>query len=570
MAAYQEPIAARDNDQGPAAKQAELVNLKAWRVLQEHYSEVASLHMRDLFERDPGRGERFKLSCCELLLDFSKNRITERTVGLLVDLAREAGVEEWRARMFGGEKINWTEGRAALHVALRNRSDRPIEVDGKDVMPDVSSVLDKMRDFTEEVRSGRWRGYTGKPIRDVVNIGIGGSYLGPLMAVRALNPYAQTGPAVHFVSNVDAADISDTLERLDPETTLFIVASKSFTTQETMTNAHTARQWLFDSGIAKEGIASHFVAVSTNAQDVAEFGIDTSHMFEFWDWVGGRYSMWSAIGLPIALAIGMDRFEEMLEGAFEMDQHFLEAPLEANMPVILALLGIWYINFFDMRSHAVLPYSDRLAHFMDYLQQLDMESNGKRVRRDGSRTSYATGPIIWGGPCTDSQHSFFQLLHQGTNMVPADFIAAVESPDGYREHHRILLSHFLAQTEALMKGRTMAEARAQLEQQAKAPEEIDALAPHLVMDGNRPTNSVLLAELTPRTLGSLVALYEHKVFVQGVIWGINSFDQWGVELGKRLAGNILSELSATAPPELDHDGSTNALIDRLRKTTAHR
>jgi glucose-6-phosphate isomerase len=470
--------------------------------------------------------------------------------------------------MFLGEKINFTEDRAALHVALRNRRQRPIRVDGEDVMPGVHAVLDKMRAFTEDVRTGRWKGSSGKAITDVVNIGIGGSYLGPLMAVRALRPYAGSGPSIHFVSNVDAGDIVDTLAPLDPESTLFIVASKSFTTQETMTNANTARQWLLDNGMGRRAIASHFVAVSTNEKEVAEFGIDPENMFEFWDWVGGRYSMWSAIGLPIATAIGMDRFEQMLEGAYAMDEHFLETPLEANMPVIMAMLGIWYINFFGMHSHAVLPYADHLAHFVDYLQQLDMESNGKHVLRDGSSASYATGPIIWGGPCTDSQHSFFQLLHQGAEIVPADFLAPIEPSYPHEEHHKILLSHYLAQTEALMRGRTLEEARRQLAKGDLPKAHADRLAPQLVMDGNRPTNSILFTKLTPRLLGALVALYEHKVFVQGVIWRINSFDQWGVELGKQLAGRILYELSGGVPPTLDHDGSTNALVTRVRTATA--
>lgn len=518
--------------------------------------------MRALFEDDHERFDRFSLTCGDLLLDYSKNRITQKTVQLLLALAGDVRLEEFRDRMFNGEKINTTEDRAVLHVALRNRTNRPIVVDGKDVMPMVNGVLAQMKTFTDDVRQGRWLGITGGQITDVVHIGIGGSYLGPLMAVEALKPYAD-GPNIHFVSNVDGSEISGILGSLDPRSTLFIVASKSFTTQETMINARTARRWLLEATGHDDAIAKHFVAVSTNVDGVTDFGIDPRHMFAFWDWVGGRYSLWSAIGMPIALSIGMDGFEELLLGAHRIDEHFRTAPLEKNMPVLLGLLGVWYGNFFNAATHAVLPYDTRLARFIDHLQQLDMESNGKGVTREGERVASSTGPIVWGQPGTNGQHAFYQLLHQGTRLVPADFLAAAESHDSLKEHHQVLLSHFVAQTEALMKGRTPTESRAQLEDAGRTPEEIDRLVPHLVFEGNRPTNTLLFQKLTPRVLGALTALYEHKVFVQGVIWRINSFDQWGVELGKHLAGKVLKDLSSSHDIS-PHDSSTMSLIARLR------
>jgi glucose-6-phosphate isomerase len=467
-------------------------------------------------------------------------------------------------RMFSGERINSTEHRAVLHVALRNRSNRPIEVDGRDVMPGINAVLEHMRDFVARVRDGQWRGYTGKVITDVVNIGIGGSDLGPAMVCEALQPFAGDRIGVHFVSNVDATDITETLARVEPDTVLFVIASKTFTTQETMTNADSARRWFLASGASEADIARHFVAVSTNHQAVAGFGIDTANMFEFWDWVGGRYSLWSAIGLPIALYLGMDRFEQLLDGAHAMDEHFHAAPYEENLPVIMAMLGIWYANFFDAGTHAILPYDQYMARFPAYLQQGDMESNGKRVTRAGREVDYATGPIIWGEPGTNGQHAFFQLLHQGTRLVPCDFLAPMRSQNPLGLHHDILIANCFAQTEALMLGKTSAEVRQELQNEGLAEDAITALLPHKVFPGNRPTNTLLFDELDPRTLGMLIALYEHKIFVQGVIWGINSFDQWGVELGKQLAGTILPELRQSGPVD-GHDSSTNSLIGHYRK-----
>lgn len=536
-----------------------LTRSPAWRALKAHHREMARVHMRDLFARDPERFARFSLRLDDLLLDYSKNIITERTMALLFDLARQEGVMEQAARMFAGEKINFTEGRAVLHVALRNRSNRPILVDGQDVMPKVNKVLDHMRQFCDQVRSGAWRGYSGKPISDIVNIGIGGSDLGPVMATEALKPW--WGPLKpHFVSNVDGTHLAETLKTLNPETTLFIVSSKTFTTQETLTNARSARDWLLTAAENEKAVARHFVAVSTNAGEVKKFGIDTRNMFEFWDWVGGRYSLWSAIGLSIALTIGMDAFESMLAGAHAMDEHFRTAPLEHNMPVILALLGIWYTDFFGAETHAVLPYDQYLHRLPAYLQQLDMESNGKRVRRDRKPVDYATGPVLWGEPGTNGQHSFYQLIHHGTRLVPADFLAPIESHNPLGQHHLILLSNFFAQTEALMRGKTEEEARAELEATGIRGRRLKQLLPHKVFPGNRPTNSILFQKLDPPTLGKLIALYEHKVFVQGVIWNINSFDQWGVELGKQLAQKIQAELAGPAPVS-SHDSSTNGLIN---------
>ncbi len=543
---------------------SDLTRSQPWQALKAHQETLSSTHLRDLFAADPKRFDAFSLEACGLLLDYSKNRITAETLALLTGLARHAGIEGWRDKMFAGDKINFTEGRAVLHTALRNRSGRPVMADGADVMPEVRRVLGKMREFSERVRSGEWKGHTGKPITDVVNIGIGGSDLGPAMACLALAPYAQPGLHAHFVSNVDGTQMAETLKRLDPATTLFIVASKTFTTQETMTNAATARAWLLAQAPDETAVSRHFVAVSTNAKAVAQFGIDTEHMFEFWDWVGGRYSLWSAIGLPIAVYVGMDNFEALLAGAFEMDEHFRSAPLEANMPAILALLGVWYANFWNAHSHAVLPYDQSLARFPAYLQQLDMESNGKRVDRNGEPVDYTTGPVIWGEPGTNGQHAFYQLIHQGTRLVPADFIAPIESQHPLGEHHAILLSNFFAQTEALMKGKTGAEARSELETAGMQGAALEQLLPHKVFPGNSPTNSILFQKLDPKTLGALIALYEHKVFVQGMIWNLNSFDQWGVELGKQLAQKILPELGGDTSVA-SHDSSTNGLINYFKR-----
>jgi glucose-6-phosphate isomerase len=532
----------------------------SWRALKDHWQEVSPLQMRQLFAADPDRFERFSLSLEDILFDFSKNRITARTLQLLCSLARETGLEEKRERMFAGETINCTEGRAVLHVALRNRSDRPMPVAGKDVMPQVRGVLQQMGRFCEEVRSGRWLGYSGRPISDIVNIGIGGSDLGPLMVTEALKPYGQKGLRVHFVSNVDASHLVETLKQLDPATTLFLIASKTFSTQETLTNAHSARDWLVRAAGDESAVARHFVAISTHAERVRQFGIDPQNMFEFWDWVGGRYSLWSAIGLSIALYVGMERFEELLAGAHGVDEHFRQAPLEKNIPVIMGLLGIWYANFFGAESHAILPYDQYLHRFPAYLQQGDMESNGKRIRCNGQPVQWSTGPVIWGEPGTNGQHAFYQLIHQGTRLVPTDFLAAMESHNPLGRHHAILLSNFFAQPEALMKGRSEEEARQEMQVAGLEAGEIERLLPHRVFPGNRPSNSFLYRKLTPRTLGALIAFYEHKIFVQGAIWDINSFDQWGVELGKQLAGAILPEL-AGSEKVASHDVSTNGLIN---------
>lgn len=542
----------------------QLTQRSAWQALAQHAREMQKVHLRELFRQDPERFQRFSLSCEELFLDYSKNLVTAETMAKLLDLAREAQVPAWTECMFKGEKINVTENRAVLHVALRNRANTPIFVDGKDVMPAVNAVLAHMRAFSESVRSGKWRGHTGKPITDVVNIGIGGSDLGPVMATEALKPYGKAGLNVHFVSNVDGTHITETLKRLDPASTLFIVASKTFTTQETLVNAEAAKEWLLQAMGEEAAVARHFVALSTNAKEVARFGIDTQNMFVFWDWVGGRYSLWSAIGLSIALYIGMDNFEAMLAGAHVMDQHFRSAPLEQNMPVVMALLGIWYNNFFGAQSHAVLAYDQYLHRFAAYLQQADMESNGKRTTRDGETVDYSTGPVLWGEPGTNGQHAFYQLIHQGTKLIPCDFIAPMSSHNPVGWQHEILLSNFFAQTEALMKGKTADEVRAELQSQGLSGEALERLVPHKVFPGNKPTNSILLPQLTPHTLGMLIALYEHKIFVQGIIWNINSFDQWGVELGKQLAKAILPELADDAPVD-GHDVSTNGLINHYKR-----
>jgi glucose-6-phosphate isomerase len=531
---------------------------QAWKKLEAHFQQVKNLHMRDLFEADPQRFERFSLRCGDLLLDYSKNRITEATLQLLFELAGECDVGGWTQRMFSGGKINFTEQRAVLHTALRNRSNIPVLVDGEDVMPGVNAVLAHMRSFSEAVRSGDWTGYTGKRITDVVNIGIGGSDLGPVMVTEALRPCA--GPLnVHFVSNVDGSQIHDTLGRLEPETTLFLVASKTFTTQETLVNAHTARRWLLQEARDEAAVARHFVALSTNAAAVEAFGIDTANMFEFWDWVGGRYSLWSAIGLSIALYIGMDQFENLLAGAHAMDQHFLNSDTAHNLPVVMALLGIWYHNFFGASTHAVLPYDQHLHRLPAYLQQADMESNGKRVDRNGVPVDYTTGPVVWGEPGTNGQHAFYQLIHQGTRLIPCDFLAAANAPHSLTRQQRILFSNYIAQTEALMRGKTADEARAELAAGGLSGEALEALLPHKVFPGNRPSNSLLYPRLTPYMLGMLVALYEHKIFVQGIIWNINSFDQWGVELGKQLAKVIQKEMDSGESGE-GHDASTRGLL----------
>ncbi len=537
-----------------------LLESPAWKALEAHYKKIEPMQMRDLFEQDPKRFEKFSLTFNDILLDYSKNRITEETRSLLLALAEEADVKGWTEKMFAGEKINLTENRAVLHVALRNRSNRPILVDGKDVMPGVNAVLEQMARFCHAVRKGEWKGYTGNVITDIVNIGIGGSDLGPVMVTEALKPYGKADLAAHFVSNIDGTHLAETLKGLDPETTLFIIASKTFTTQETLTNAHSTRAWFLNKAGDEAAIAKHFVAVSTNAEAVGRFGIDTRNMFEFWDWVGGRFSLWSAIGLSIALSIGMKNFDSLLAGAHEMDEHFRTAPLDQNVPVILALLGIWYNNFFNAQTHAILPYDQYLHRFPAYLQQADMESNGKRVNRQGEVVDYSTGPIIWGEPGTNGQHAFYQLIHQGTKLVPADFLAPMETQNPMGEHHKILLSNFFAQTEALMKGKTQDEARAELVASGKDPEAAEELLPHKVFEGNRPTNAIFFKKLDPRTLGALIALYEHKIFVQGIVWQINSFDQWGVELGKQLAKAILPELEGD-DEATTHDCSTNGLIN---------
>lgn len=536
----------------------------AWQALSRHHRNMAGIHMRKMFADDPRRFDKFSIQWRDILLDYSKNRITEETMTLLYSLARQSGVEEWRERMFAGEKINFTEDRAVLHTALRNRSGKPVLVDGVDVMPGVLEVLGKVKKFSDRVRNGEWRGYTGQPMTDIVNIGIGGSDLGPVMVIEALKPYVKSELRLHFVSNIDGTHLAEVLKRVRPENTLFLVASKTFSTQETMTNASSARKWLLDSAGDLSAVAKHFVALSTNTDEVRKFGIDTDNMFGFWEWVGGRYSLWSAIGLSIAIGIGYERFEELLTGAYEMDEHFRTAPLEENIPVILALLGLWYNNFFDAQTHAILPYDQYLHRFAAYFQQGDMESNGKFVARDGSVVDYSTGPVIWGEPGTNGQHAFYQLIHQGTKLIPSDFIAPVESHNPIGDHHEILLSNFFAQTEALMKGKTSNEARSELERAGLKGGELTNLLPHKVFEGNRPTNSILVQKITPRTLGSLIAMYEHKIFVQGIIWNINSFDQWGVELGKQLAKAILPEIRQNETVST-HDASTNGLINYCRR-----
>ncbi|MDD4929978.1 MAG: glucose-6-phosphate isomerase [Gallionella sp.] len=536
----------------------------AWQALSAHYATIEPSHMRQMFEDDPARFDKLSVKFGNLLFDYSKNRVTEETMQLLVKLAEQAGLPAYIERQFEGEKINSTEQRAVLHTALRNRSNRPVFVDGQDVMPDVNRVLALMRAFSDAVRSGRHTGHTGRAITDIVNIGIGGSDLGPLMVCEALKYCASTNLRVHFVSNVDATHLAETLKKLDAATTLFVVSSKTFTTQETLTNARSARAWLISHLADEAAVAKHFAAVSTNLKATAAFGINPDNVFEFWDWVGGRYSLWSAIGLPIALFVGMDKFEELLTGAHAMDEHFRTTPLRQNIPVLMGMLGIWYGNFFGASSNAVLPYDQYLHRFPAYLQQLDMESNGKGVDRCGIPVDYDTGMAVWGEAGTNGQHAFYQLIHQGTRMIPADFLAPMHSQNPVGDHHAILLANCFAQTEALMIGKTSDEARAELAAQGLPAEALEALLPHKVFPGNKPTNTLLFDRLDPYTLGMLIALYEQKVFVQGIVWNLNSFDQWGVELGKQLASKILPELLDESV-NARHDPSTSRLIDYYRK-----
>jgi len=537
-----------------------LTTSKAWIALQTHYNETKNDSIREAFKNDPDRFNKFSINFNEILFDYSKNRISEDTVSLLLELANYADLKSKTKALFSGEKINSTEHRAVLHTALRNRSNLPIYVDGQDVMPDINKVLNKMRSFCESVRSGQWKGYTGKAITDVVNVGIGGSGLGPKMVSMALTPYSSNSLKVHYVSNIDQTNIIEVLKSLSPETTLFIIASKVFNTQETMMNAKSAKRWFLETAKDPETVAKHFVAISTHAKNVSDFGIDTDNMFEFWDWVGGRYSLWSAEGLSIALYIGMDNFEELLQGAYEADCHFFDTPYEQNIPVIMGLLGIWYNNFYNVESHALLPYDQSMRYFADYFQQGDMESNGKGIDLQGEKVDYNTGPIIWGQPGTNGQHAFFQLIHQGTKLIPCDFLAAANSHYKLPEHHDILISNYLAQPEALMNGLTAEEVKLKL-----SPEEQTdtLLVASKVFEGNKPSNSFLFKKMTPKTLGSLLAFYEHKIFVQGAIWNINSFDQMGVELGKVLAGVILPELK-NDEVITSHDSSTNALINKYK------
>lgn len=556
-----------------AAKTTGLTSTAEWKALQKHFDKTGSkLLIRDLFKQDPERFKKLHLILKneigegDFLLDYSKNRVTQETLGMLFSLARARGVEAARDRMFNGDKINFTEDRAVLHIALRNRSNKPIVVDGEDVVPLVNGVVDKMCQFSDRIRSGEWKGFSGETITDVVNIGIGGSDLGPYMVTEALKPFNKGGPRVHFVSNVDGTHIAKTLECLQPKNTLFIIASKTFTTLETITNATSAKNWVLKAaGGDMRAVAKHFVALSTNEAKVTAFGIDKNNMFTFWDWVGGRYSLWSAIGLSICVNLGGDNFLSLLSGAHHVDNHFKQAPLEENIPVVLALLGVWYNNFFGAQSHGLMPYDQYMHRFAAYFQQGDMESNGKYVTRSGDRVDYSTGPIVWGEPGTNGQHAFYQLIHQGTKVIPCDFIAPVQTHNPVSDglHHEILLANYLAQTEALMLGKTRAEAQKELEGEGHPQKRIDEILPHKVFEGNRPTNSILVKKMTPFNLGCLIAMYEHKIFTQGVIWDINSFDQWGVELGKQLAKIIQPELRGPEPIT-SHDSSTNGLIGFIK------
>ncbi len=536
----------------------------AWTELQQHYNnDMKQARLRELFAGDPDRFKTYSIQYNDILFDYSKNIITGKTMQLLLQLAAQCRLPEAIKALFGGEKINETENRSVLHIALRNLSGTPVYSEGKDVMPDVLRVLQQMKQFAAKIHSGEWKGYSGKKIRYIVNIGIGGSDLGPVMITEALKPFWVPGMQPYFVSNVDGTHIAETLKKVNPEETLFLVASKTFTTQETMTNALTARKWFLDAAKDEAQVAKHFVALSTNEKDVVKFGIDKANMFEFWDWVGGRYSLWSAIGLSIVLTIGYDNFEQLLRGAHETDNHFAQTPPEKNIPVLMALLGLWYTNFFGAQTEAILPYDQYMHRFSAYFQQGNMESNGKYVSRTGERVSYSTGPVIWGEPGTNGQHAFYQLIHQGTLLIPCDFIAPAISHNPIADHHPKLLSNFFAQTEALMNGKTPAEAKAELEKAGMKEDAIAKLLPHKVFEGNRPTNSFLVKKITPFTLGQLVALYEHKIFVQGITWNIFSFDQWGVELGKQLAGKILPELENDATIGT-HDASTNGLINAYK------
>ncbi|MDN3688942.1 glucose-6-phosphate isomerase [Cyclobacterium jeungdonense] len=534
---------------------------KAWKALKE--ASKANIHIKKLFQDDAKRFEKYQVRFKDILLDYSKNRIDDPIRQSLLDLAEQTELKTAIEAMFTGKLINGTENRAVLHTALRNRSDAPVYVDGKNVMPEINKVLERMRVFSEKVSKGVWKGYTGKPIESLVNIGIGGSDLGPVMVTEALKPYQHPHIKTYFVSNVDGSHITEALKEVNPETTLFFIASKTFTTQETMTNAHTARDWFLENAHDKEEVAKHFVALSTNGNAVREFGIDLNNMFEFWDWVGGRYSLWSAIGLTIACSVGFDNFRKLLEGAHAMDTHFRQEPFEQNIPVLLALIGIWNTNFLGAASEAILPYDQYMHRFPAYFQQGNMESNGKCINREGKQVDYSTGPVIWGEPGTNGQHAFYQLIHQGTQLVPCDFIAPAHTHNPLGDHHLKLMSNFFAQTEALMNGKSLEEVQQEMEKEGKAPEIIDKIAPHRVFEGNRPTNSILVRKINPATLGALIAMYEHKIFVQGAIWNIYSFDQWGVELGKVLAKSILPEL---ASPETvsGHDASTNGLINAFK------
>ena len=540
-------------------------NTQAWLLLKRHHEdEMQRTHLRDLFAQDADRFQKFSIKFGDILFDYSKNIITPKTLHLLLQLAEECKLKEATEQMFSGEKINETEGRAVLHTALRNFSGNPVVTDGKDVMPDVQRVQAQMKEFCSNVHSGKWKGYTGKKIKYIVNIGIGGSDLGPVMVTEALKPYQVKDIQTFFVSNVDGTHIAETLKKVKPEETLFLVASKTFTTQETMTNAHTAREWFLAAAKNEAHVAKHFAALSTNEKEVVKFGIDPKNMFEFWDWVGGRYSLWSAIGLSIALTIGYNNFEELLKGAYAADEHFRTTAFDKNIPVIMAVIGLWYTSFKGAQTEAILPYDQYMHRFAAYFQQGNMESNGKSTDRNGNQVHYSTGPVIWGEPGTNGQHAFYQLIHQGTLVIPCDFIAPAISHNAISDHHPKLLSNFFAQTEALMNGKTEKEAKAELAQSGKTDEEIKKLVPFKCFDGNRPTNSILVKQITPATLGSLIALYEHKIFVQGILWNIFSFDQWGVELGKQLANKILPELTGN-DAVTSHDSSTNGLINAYKQ-----
>lgn len=533
--------------------------------LRNHFNDIKNVKMRDMFKKDKNRFEKFSIRYDDILFDFSKNLINEKTINLLVDFANKSNLKVAIDNMFAGEKINFTEKRAVLHTALRNLSKSPVIFEGKDVMPEILAVKSKMKAFADRLHNGEWKGFTGKPIDTIVNIGIGGSDLGPAMVCEALKTYAKSNMNAYFVSNVDGTDIYETLKKTNPETTLFLIASKTFTTQETLANANSAKSWFLNqNNTTATDIAKHFIALSTNKEAVINFGIDSENMFEFWDWVGGRYSLWSAIGMSIALYLGYENFEKLLLGAYQIDVHFNETDFTKNIPVIMALLGFWYQNFFNTKTHAVIPYEQYLNRFPEYLQQLDMESNGKRITKKGENVDYSTGAVVWGTAGTNAQHSFFQLIHQGTQIIPTDFIAGVRSNNDFGEHHKLLLSNFFAQTEALMKGKDEDEVRKELIKSDMNENEIAEILPHKIFPGNKPTNSILYNKLTPQTLGALIAIYEHKVFVQGILWNLNSFDQWGVELGKQLAKNILYELNDEKTIQ-NHDSSTNGLINYYKK-----